>query len=192
MNDLVPIITDEKHYIYRITNLINGKVYIGQTNNLRRRWNEHKSFRNGTTIIAKAINKHGSDNFSFKCIEICDSLTESNLQEAWQIMINNSLVPIGYNVELGGSVNKHTQETLDKIAASNRGKIRSLETKKKLSDSHKGHKPSKETLDKLSKIRKGRIVSEETKKKMSQAKLGKIVTKKTRDKISNTLKGKNK
>lgn len=46
-------------YIYKITNKINGKSYIGKTNNLIRRWNEHKSGKGGTAILSKAFIKYG-------------------------------------------------------------------------------------------------------------------------------------
>ena len=57
------------YYIYKATNKINGKSYIGQSNNIERRFSEHK-----TKIdipIEIAIRKYGIDAFNFEIIEEC-------------------------------------------------------------------------------------------------------------------------
>ena len=61
--------------IYLITNRINGKQYVGQSINLIKRWNQHKteSRRNvPRTIIDKALKKYGIENFDFDIILECD------------------------------------------------------------------------------------------------------------------------
>ena len=55
-------------YLYQITNLINGKIYIGQTNNITKRWSNHKSCNSPNTVIAKAIQKYGVENFKFEIL----------------------------------------------------------------------------------------------------------------------------
>lgn len=67
--------------IYKIENLINGKVYIGKSKNIQERWGEHKrqslcpdsqwnnNYRGCQTPIHKAIRKYGVNNFSFEIIE---------------------------------------------------------------------------------------------------------------------------
>jgi len=42
-------------YVYKISNSINNKIYIGITNDYKRRWREHKNNYNKNSIIAKAI-----------------------------------------------------------------------------------------------------------------------------------------
>ena len=60
-----------KKYIYKITNLTNGKMYIGQTNNPKRREREHFSLNNSileeneNKILYNAMLKYGVQNFSF-------------------------------------------------------------------------------------------------------------------------------
>ena len=57
--------------IYKITNNINGKSYIGQTNNFERRMREHKRCVDSSAIHC-AIQKYGADSFTYKIIEECD------------------------------------------------------------------------------------------------------------------------
>ena len=80
-------------YIYKITNLLNGKFYIGQTINYKSRWDAHK--RSTYSDIGKAINQYGVDSFSFKVLFECNQ-RDANLLESYLILkydtINN-----GYN-----------------------------------------------------------------------------------------------
>ena len=87
--------------IYKITNNINGKIYIGQSNNIKRRFSEHKTKGAGTKILVDgAIQKYGADNFSFEIIEECN-LEQLNEKESFWINYykqNNIL----YNLSEGG------------------------------------------------------------------------------------------
>lgn len=56
--------------IYKITNKLDGKIYIGQSNNLERRLSEHKQSR--TLTIDDYINVLSVENFDFEIIEQCD------------------------------------------------------------------------------------------------------------------------
>jgi group I intron endonuclease len=58
--------------IYKITNLINGKIYIGQSNNIKRRFGEHQRLGYKSRILVdKAIAKYGVNNFSYEVLEEC-------------------------------------------------------------------------------------------------------------------------
>lgn len=99
-------------YIYQYINLINNKVYVGQTNNIDRRIREHKSNAfnpksvNYNNIIHRAIRKYGYENFA---IEILETLPNSshdlaNEREMYWIAQKQSLITQhGYNVVEGGS-----------------------------------------------------------------------------------------
>lgn len=109
--------------IYKITNLINGKVYIGQAKNIYKRWAEHKRARdNNCPLLYKAIRKYGVDNFSFEIQEVC-SQDELDQKEIYWIKYYNSCVFFengwGYNCNEGGAEGK--------------GYIPSLETREKMS-----------------------------------------------------------
>lgn len=93
-------------YIYKITNLINGKIYIGQTNNPKRREREHFSLApsiledNNGKILYNALLKYGPQNFSFEIIE--DKCEDYNEKEKFWIKTLNTLIPFGYNMTEGG------------------------------------------------------------------------------------------
>lgn len=93
-------------YIYKITNLINGKIYIGQTNNPKRREREHFSLTpsiledNDGKILYNALLKYGPQNFSFEIIE--DKCENYNEKEKFWIKTLNTLIPFGYNMTEGG------------------------------------------------------------------------------------------
>lgn len=87
--------------IYKITNNINGKIYVGQSNNIQRRFLEHKN-RGATSKIPVdiAIQKYGKENFSFEVIEEC-TIEQLNQKEMYWISYFNS-VENGYNCSIGG------------------------------------------------------------------------------------------
>lgn len=97
--------------IYKIENLINGKVYIGKSINIQKRFkshindsfNENKSSYNH--LIHKAIRKYGVENFSFDIIEQCDE-NELNTKEMHWISVYDCCIldgkDKGYNMTRGG------------------------------------------------------------------------------------------
>ncbi len=99
--------------------MLNGKMYIGKTNNLKRRWNEHKWGKGNTCILNNAIKKYGIDNFFFDVVaEIpFDTVEELNsvlkILEMYYIQLFNSFNS-GYNATIGGDgicFYKHTDKT---------------------------------------------------------------------------------
>lgn len=90
--------------IYKITNLINGKVYIGQSQNIKKRWAVHRSdyLKDGKDYaLYRAFRKYGIENFSFEIIEEC-SKNELDVKEKFYIAKYNSFFCDGYNMTLGG------------------------------------------------------------------------------------------
>ena len=106
--------------IYKITNLINGKIYIGQDSK-----NRNKYFGSGK-IIKQAIKKNGRKNFSKDIIEYCKNKKELDEREKYWIKYYGSINPkIGYNITLGGEGNlglKHTKETKKLFSKQRKGK----------------------------------------------------------------------
>ena len=85
--------------IYKITNKINGKSYIGQSNNIERRLKEHKYISSETNkSLKKAYKKYGKENFEFSILEQC-KLEELDEKEIYYI---STLKP-KYNRTSGGN-----------------------------------------------------------------------------------------
>lgn len=85
--------------IYKITNKINGKIYIGQSNDPERRWKEHcTKYTNYKSMIGEAIQKYGVNSFSF---EILGWFEDYNEKEAEFIIQYDCLAPKGYNIATG-------------------------------------------------------------------------------------------
>lgn len=151
--------------IYKITNTINGKVYIGQTTaSLRKRFSGHK-WKGSTSRISKAIKKYGGSNFTAEVVCRCDSLSDLNNREISVIKAYNSLIPHGYNVHLGGNSHK-------RITGPMLGRNHSEATKKKMSISATGVKKSKEHCIRIGLAKKGTKWSEESKLKLSKTRTG--------------------
>lgn len=89
--------------IYKITKKENGKSYIGQSNNIDRRFQEHKS--KVDIPIETAIQKYGSDAFTFEIIEEC-KLKELDNREIYWIAYYNTYKGFGYNCSEGGGNNR--------------------------------------------------------------------------------------
>ena len=69
--------------IYKITNLQNNKIYIGQSLNIEQRWQRHLNSKDESAIHL-AIQKYGKENFSFELIEECDRSLLDEREDYWQ------------------------------------------------------------------------------------------------------------
>lgn len=90
-------------FIYKITNLINGKIYVGQTKlDINLRFRQHFKPSSGCTILVSAIKKYGKENFSVELLEEIEKV-DLNSKEKYWINKLNSLTPNGYNIVEGGN-----------------------------------------------------------------------------------------
>lgn len=92
-------------YVYKITNNINNKIYIGITNNYKKRWSNEKSNPKDPKkqqVITQAIAKYGKENFTFELLYSNLNIEMACKMEQELIEKFNSLVPNGYNVDKGG------------------------------------------------------------------------------------------
>lgn len=107
------------HYLYRIVNQLNGKIYIGQSNS-NRRWSQHLYFakypeRTGQ-YIHRAMAKHGAINFTYEVIATCLTQEDANIIEDVLIQQYDSRnKERGYNLNAGGFNGAHSEETIEKI-----------------------------------------------------------------------------
>lgn len=99
--------------IYKITNNINGKIYIGQSTRVKTRWEEHKN--RPREAIGEAIKKYGFENFTFEMIEECKEEQQLDEREKYWINYYNSYEN-GYNLTLGGNSGpKYSPEEIIKV-----------------------------------------------------------------------------
>jgi group I intron endonuclease len=180
--------------IYKVTNIVNGKMYIGQTvYDLKKRKGQHlysvKSYKDNF-YFHRAIRKYGPDNFKWKIIHECDNINFLDRFEIFYIgyydTYNN-----GYNLTLGGGGSvggKVSAETRHKLSIANSGKNnpmygkkRSVEFKKKMSEAKKGKKNPNY----------GKEMPVETRKKISETRIGMKHSIKARQKMSIINSGKN-
>lgn len=111
----------EFYYLYKWTNLINGKIYIGQTNDHNRRYSQYKYSAkkedNSDFVIVRAMQKYKFDNFKYDVIITAVSVDDINELEIAAIAQYNSTNPeIGYNKHPGGNHHPHSEETCTKIS----------------------------------------------------------------------------
>lgn len=166
-----------------ITNSINNKRYIGLSNNINRRFMEHrtpKNIANRTNVLYKAIRKYKIENFIFEILEIVDNESDLYSREVFWI---SKLKP-EYNMNEGGLGNKgHSLSDDLKEHLRFIGKMqwesktplqKEFIIKNNLKRPKFGHPVSESTREKLRKANLGKKMSEETKIKISIANKNKI------------------
>lgn len=189
--------------IYRITNNVNGNIYIGQTlDSFKRRYSTHKYEcfnKRRRNKLYNSMRKYGWENFSFDIMHFCNNENEIDDLERKYIKLFNCLER-GLNLDSGGNLNKHhSEETKRKIGRANKGNKACLgrkhteESKRKMSKIQTGKKMSKEACMNNSLAKKGNKYwlgkkhTEGSKKKMSASKSN--ISDATRKKLSESHKG---
>lgn len=151
--------------IYKITNIINNKVYIGSAFNLHNRIYIHcyllRRNEHHNPHLQSAWNKYSESSFEFNVIEICNRDDLLTREQFWLDEYKSYDNKYGYNI--------------CKIAGNTSGRRFSEETKQKMRESRLGSKASEEAKIKMSKSRTGerngmygKNHTEESKKKMSE------------------------
>ena len=129
--------------IYKITNIANQKVYVGQAvshilnHNKYRPYGREGRFRchvseafsnkkNQCHYLNNAIRKYGVDIFEIELIEYC-AVENADERETFHILHSNSMFPNGYNLKIGGNTFTHTEESKKRVSS---GVIRYFEDKK--------------------------------------------------------------
>lgn len=168
--------------VYLVTNLLNGKVYVGRTiHAIHTRWIQHchDARRGGRSYLHRAIRKYGRASFATSVLAACFSLDELYAQEAHFIKLLDSCNPRrGYNRTFGGDGCTPTAEVRQQMSRAHKGIKLSEEHRQRISLSHVGLSPSKETRAKISLAHKGKQHtlgkhhSEQTKVKISLSNLG--------------------
>lgn len=180
--------------IYKIENLVNHKVYIGQSVDIKNRLRHHKQMlknnKHFCSHLQKSWNKYGNDCFSFSVLEECLKEDLDTKEEYWLSFYGGYKSSQTYN-QRGAGQESHSvsDETKEKLRKANLGKKATKRTKKKQSEALKGHPYW------------GRKWTDEEKERFSQSKKGTInngirnfdrSNPVYRQNLSNSLKGKKK
>jgi group I intron endonuclease len=163
-------------HIYKITNQVNSKSYIGYSDNVECRWNDHKTGK-GSKLVYQAIKKYGIEHITFEIIA-----EDSVINEDMYIQQHNTMVPNGYNLTPGGGLPPNHKGKTYKELYGDRSANR-IEHFRKLQLSRGGFGPTTHTEATKSKIRESVINahanrdcshSQATKNKIGQANKGKL------------------
>lgn len=162
--------------VYKTTNLVNGKIYIGV------HCGKDPLYLGSGRAIREAIKKYGRENFKRETLFELETHEEAYKKEGE--IVNEEFVKSkeNYNLRVGGKGgSKHSEETKLLLSGIARRRVR-------VASGFKGKRHNSETKAKISLSRKGSQNSEYQKTRAREANLGKIVTKETREKLSAALK----
>jgi group I intron endonuclease len=139
------------YFIYRIRNVINGKVYVGSTKNLKSRWCDHRSsLRRGTNSSRRLQSEweiFGDNSFAFELLEETNEVDRFIREQHYMDLYKAYEEQHGYNMSRSSDRTlgrRHTDEAKRKMSESHSGKRLSEEHRKKISDSLKGRPTSEE------------------------------------------------
>jgi group I intron endonuclease len=186
--------------IYKITNIINQKIYIGQSTNIEKRTKAHFTHPQNR-YLSMSIDKYGAQNFTIEVVkEIHPSpiqgllldLYEEHFIQKYDTMNRDK----GYNLMHGGYPGRLCEESKELLKKNCAGKL-------------KGRTHTKETIERMRKAQSNRseewkrknaearrngsyTTSEETKQKIREARAHQVITEDTKQKLSEAMKGKKK
>lgn len=138
--------------IYKWTNKVNGKKYVGQTIHPEKRYQQHKrGERADSQIIDRAILKYGPKNFDYTVLLTIHANTREELRrlldeaEIASIRLEQSYIKtgLGYNMTLGGMTRgsyTHTETTKIKLSRMKKGRLLSEAAKRNIAEGHRGLK----------------------------------------------------
>jgi group I intron endonuclease len=175
--------------VYEIVNTINGHRYVGSSCDIKGRFFDHisglKRRDHRNCCLQRAWDKYGDSNFIFRVILYCDV---DMLLFYEQKCLDNLITKHDYNIAIDASASargrKSSDETRRKLSEAHKGQIVSIENRHKTSERMKGHK-----------YNLGHVHTEEHKKKIglkskgNKYALGRVRPEEERQRISATLKG---
>lgn len=157
-----------RYTIYKTTNILNGKYYIGKHQTMK----PNDSYLGSGKAIREAIKIYGRQSFIKEIMFDFDTEAEMNAKEIE--LVNEVLVADrnSYNLTVGGEGGAHFK-----------GRTHSAETRKLLAEQRKGWRPSTEAIEKL----KGRKLSDEHKEKIRAKARERKLSPESRAKISESM-----
>lgn len=195
---------DKIYIIYKTTNLLNNKIYIGfhGTDNI------NDGYLGSGRVFLKALKRYGKENFKKEILFTFENKVDALKKEAELVSADFIKQGENYNCTLGGLGGvgksnkgyKHSVDAINKIKEAGKRKCKT-ETKVKIGLANSGKKRSKELVDKHSEFMKqyyrerpshrlGVKHTEEVKKRISETKKGSVFSDETKLKMSKSMRGK--
>ncbi len=190
------------HFIYKVENKVNGKLYVGQTICPANRKKQHlsKTFH-GNPALDRAVLKYGRGSFDFSIVEELETLDQANEREVYWIQELNTLAPNGYNLKVGGdaggldSPETRRKKSQSKLGAQNhfygrkhsdgaRLKISLAKTGRTLNIPEGDLERRRNQMIRMNNARKGKKQSPELRKKIAASQRGKTHSEETKRKMS--------
>lgn len=149
--------------VYRITNVVNGKSYVGSTSaTFFKRWKRHlndlRGGRHHSQFLQRAFQKYTEGSFEFVILEVCDANECLAREQFWIDTLQTCDPKKGYNLlPIAGSRlgKKHSPDSIEKMRKAHRGKTQTPEHVEKRTQSRRG-----KSYPKISAAMRGRILSE--------------------------------
>lgn len=129
--------------VYKITNKLNGKVYVGLTRQtLAKRWYDHQRITSRVSALKAAISKYRPINFSVEVLGEYKNTQGLINAEKYYINYLNCMVPNGYNITCGGEAPEHSEASKIKMSLSHKGKKKPITYFARMSSAMKGRPKS--------------------------------------------------
>lgn len=180
--------------IYQLINTVNGKSYIGQTLNLRKRLREHMcSSKTLNYPLYCSVRKHGWDTFDLVILAECEKSQLNELEMHFIKRHSSKSTENGYNCTSGGDQRDFSPESIMKMSLAMTGRRHPPEIIEKIAAKNRGRKlgpPNPEVVERTRIKLTGRKLSDEHKRKLSEKQIGvsRPVSDDTKAKISASLK----
>lgn len=124
--------------IYKIINIVNGKIYIGKSKNIKKRWKREKKGKELNQHIVRSFKRYGINFFQWVLIEECLLEQLKEREEYWMNYFESWNEKKGYNIrKISDGVEHHSEKSKKKMSIVRKGKKLSEEHKKKISDNTK-------------------------------------------------------
>lgn len=196
--------------VYMIQSTVKpDRIYIGSSNNIRKRWNEHRyglrANRNVSPKLQRHFNKYGESDLVFSVITACppDQLAAQeqyfiDCYNPWFNIMPNARSAAGFKLseeakrKIGEANSRRpiSDETKEKMRVANTGRRVTEEARSKMSEARKGCTFSDEHKRKISEALKGKAFSDEHRANLREARRDRVITDETRRKMSEAKRGK--
>lgn len=176
--------------VYCVTNLVNGKKYIGQTTMpLSRRWSAHCGTNVSCRALSAAIRKYGRERFTIEQIDAAPTREKLDEMECFYIARFCTMdSALGYNLREGGNTSAPSDESRQRMSQAKAGTTMPESQRMKIAAALKGKAKTPEHNARVSAAKRNKPFSEEHRSKLSAARIGWVMPESHREAVSRAAK----